>query len=75
MLGDQHPLNKIKEIANHERKRNLRIRIENGKTYVSLNHGVWLVNNYDALTEDMRLILDVLCSMDKYDLTIDARKE
>lgn len=56
-------------------KANLRIRIENGKTYVSLNHGEWLVNCYDELTEDMRIILNVLCSMDKYDVTINARKE
>ena len=55
-------------------KTNLRIRIEDGKTYVSLNYGDWLVNNLDDLSEDMKLILNVLCSMDKYDVTIDAKK-
>ena len=55
-------------------KANLRIRIEDGKTYVSLNHGEWLVNNYNDFSEDMRLVLNVLCSMEEYDVTIDARK-
>lgn len=56
-------------------KANLRIRIEDGKTYVSLNHGDWLVNNLNDLSEDMRLVLNVLCGMDEYDVTIDARKK
>lgn len=56
-------------------KSNLRIRIEDGKTYVSYNHGEWLTNNLNDLSEDMRLVLNVLCSMDEYDVTIDARKE
>ena len=58
-----------------KQKANLRIRIEDGKTYVSYNHGEWLVNNLSDLTEDMRLVLNVLCTMDEYDLTIDAKKE
>lgn len=56
-------------------KQNLRIRIEDGKTYVSLNHGEWLVNKFDNLTDDMKLVLNVLCSMEEFDTTIDARKE
>ena len=56
-------------------KANLKIRIADGKTYVSLNHGEWIVNTWDNLTDDMRLVLNVLCAMDKYDTTIDAKKE
>ena len=56
-------------------KINLRIRIKDGKTYVSQNHGEWLVNNYNDLSEDMRLVLNILCCMDEFDVTIDAKKE
>ena len=56
-------------------KCNLRIRVDDGKTYVSLNYGDWLVNRFDSLTEDMQLVLNVLCNMDKFDTTIDAKKE
>lgn len=56
-------------------KVNLRIRIEDGKTYVSLNHGEWLVNKWNELTEDMKIVLNVLCSMNQFDVTIDAKKE
>lgn len=56
-------------------KVNLRIRIEDGKTYVSLNHGDWLVNKWNNLTDDMQTVLNVLCSMDEFDVTIDAKKE
>lgn len=56
-------------------KADLRIRVEDGKTYVSYNHGEWLVNEWAELSEDMRLVLNVLCSMDEYDVTIDAKKK
>ena len=56
-------------------KVNLRIRIEDGKTYVSLNHGDWLVNKWNNLTDDMQTVFNVLCSMDEFDVTIDAKKE
>lgn len=55
-------------------KVNLRIRVEKGKTYVSLNHGEWLANKWNNLTEDMQLVLNVLCSMNEFDVTIDAKK-
>lgn len=58
-----------------KQKVNLRIRINDGKTYVSMNYGEWLVNNWNDLTEDMRLILNTLCRMDEFDVTIDAKKE
>lgn len=58
-----------------KQKANLRIRIEDGKTYVSYNHGEWIVNDFDSLTDDMRLVLKVLCTMDEYELTIDAKME
>ena len=56
-------------------KANLTIRIEDGKTYVSYNHGEWITNDFDSLSDDMRVILNVLCSMNEYDLTIDAIKK
>lgn len=55
-------------------KVNLRIRVEEGKTYVSLNHGDWLTNKWNNLTEDIQLVLNVLCSMNEFDVTIDAKK-
>ena len=55
-------------------KVNLRIRVEEGKTYVSLNNGDWLTNKWNNLTEDMQLVLNVLCSMNEFDVTIDAKK-
>ena len=64
-----------KENNMRKEKSNLRIRIKDGKTYVSLNYGEWLVNTLDDLTEDMRLILNTLCRMDEYDVTIDAKIE
>ena len=58
-----------------KQKLNLRIRIKDGKTYVSQNNGEWIVNEWDSLTDDMRLILSVLCRMDEFDVTIDAKNE
>ncbi len=58
-----------------KQKLNLRIRIKDGKTYVSQNHGDWIVNEWDKLTDDMRIVLNVLCRMDEFDVTIDAKKE
>lgn len=55
-------------------KVNLRIRVDEGKTYVSINNGEWLTNNLNNLTEDMRLVLNVLCSMNEFDVIIDAKK-
>ena len=56
-------------------KSNLKIRINDGKVYTSYNCGEWLVSSYETLSDDMKLILKVLCSMDEYDVTIDAKKE
>lgn len=58
-----------------KQKLNLRIRIKDGKTYVSQNNGEWIVNEWDSLTDDMRLVLSVLCRMNEFDVTIDAKKE
>lgn len=58
-----------------KQKLNLRVRIKDGKTYVSQNYGDWIVNEWDKLTDDMRLVLNVLCRMDEFDVTIDAKKE
>lgn len=58
-----------------KQKINLRIRIDDGKTYVSQNYGEWLVNDFNSLTEDMRLVLRILCHMDEYDVTIDAQEK
>lgn len=58
-----------------KQKLNLRIRIKDGKTYVSQNNGEWIVNEWDSLTDDMRLVLNVLCRMNEFDVTIDAKNE
>lgn len=58
-----------------KQKLNLRIRIKDGKTYVSQNNGEWIVNEWGSLTDDMRLILSVLCRMNEFDVTIDAKNE
>lgn len=63
------------ETEMEKRKLNLTIRIEDGMTYISQNHGEWLVNRWDDLTEDMRLVLNVLCRMDEFDVEIDAKKK
>lgn len=60
---------------NEKEKVNLRIRIESGKVYVSLNYGQSFVNRWRDLTPDMRIVLDVLCQMDDYDVVIDAQRE
>ena len=64
-----------KEEQTMKQKLNLRIRIKDGKTYVSQNYGDWIVNNWDDLTDDMQLILNVLCRMEEFDVTIDAKRE
>lgn len=58
-----------------KQKITLQIRVKDGKTYVCQNHGEWLVNDWDDLSEDMRLVLNVLCRMDEFDVEIDAKKE
>lgn len=58
-----------------KQKVNLRIRIDGGKTYVSLNHGDWIVNKWNNLTDDMQIVLNVLCNMEEFDVTIDAKRE
>lgn len=51
----------------------LKIRVEGGKTYVTTNGLDWITGYWDDLTDDMKLVLNTLCRMDEFDLTIDAK--
>lgn len=42
---------------------------------MSLNHGDWIVNKWNNLTDDMQIVLNVLCNMEEFDATIDAKRE